>query len=871
MSSQAGIFQGKIGYGLGLGISDVNNDGYPDIYVGNDFFENDYLYLNNKNGTFKEIISSDNTRLGHTTHFSMGNDIADINNDGLMDILSLDMLPEDLETYKTSGLEYPYASYQQYLKNGYAPQFMQNTLHLNLGNNGFSEIANLAGVSSTEWSWGGLLADYDNDGWKDIFISNGIKGATNDMDFINFIANDNIQKRIKLGMAGPDMAFIKEMPQKKVANYFFKNNGDLTFTDATEKWFHKENTLSNGCAYADLDNDGDLEIIVNNVDEEAHILENLSDSAENNYLKVHFRGHSPNTYGIGAKVVAYSQTNMIIQENFVSRAYLSSVPNEVHLGLGKTKVIDSVHIIWPGGNYETLKSVNVNQRLLVHEKDAKDASYMTPNPETQAYLINIDSPIGFRHKDGTSIEFNRDPLIPFANTNSGPDVSVADVNNDGLEDLFIGGAKGQTAALYAQDSTGDFSRIQEDLFSSAAMSEDISQTFFDANGDNSMDLLVVSGGNEYLTGEQLRPKLYLNFDGTFVRDTIQFTNVAVNASKVVAADFDNDGDMDITISSDQVPRKYGNNPKQFLFLNDGKGNFSDITTAWSEDFKNLGIATDFIWTDVDSNGFKDLVVVGHWIPITIFLNDGSSLKRQQNNGLEYTHGWWNTVVAEDFDNDGDLDLVAGNWGENSKLKASLEKPITLYSYDFDTNGSQESIVTYYHQNIETPFASKDELVKQMPYLNKKYLSYKDFANASIEELFSKEKLQKAVQKKVFELKSSFFENDGKGNFKSIPLPNILQASSIQDIAVDDFNADGFKDLLIVGNNYEISTQLGRMDALHGLILQNDGKGGFYWSEHQKFDVSGSARNLKKLKFKDREYFVITINNDTPVFLMKKIN
>jgi len=872
VSSEAGIFQGKIGYGLGLGISDINNDGYPDIYVGNDFFENDYLYINQQNGTFTEVNSGDIKRLGHTTHFSMGNDIADINNDGFTDIISLDMLPDDLETYKTSGLEYPYPTYQQFLKNGYAPQFMQNTLHLNLGGEvRFSEIGNLAGISATEWSWGPLIADYDNDGFKDLFISNGIKGATNDMDFINFIANEHIQKRIDQGMTGEEMAFIDEMPQKKVPNYFFRNNGDLSFTDVTEKWYQKEETFSNGCVYADLDNDGDLDIIVNNVDEVAHILENKSDKLlANNYLKIGFSGKSPNTFGIGARVIAYTPTAVIKQENFVSRGYISAVPNEVHLGLGKVSVLDSMHIVWPNGNYETLRGVRANQHLRVQEENALDRYYPS-NPIATSYLVKVDPPIDYIHKDASSIEFNRDPLIPFANTNEGPDISIADVNQDGLDDLFIGGAKGQAGALFIQDTSGAFVKIQEDLFAASAMSEDVSHTFFDANGDHSQDLLVVSGGNEFTSGPPLRPRLYLNFNGTFAADTTQFTDVAVNGSRVAAVDFDNDGDLDLTICSDQVPHRFGNAPEQYLFQNDGRGNFRDVTSHWSAAFKNMGEVTDIIWKDIDGNGFKDLIAVGHWIPITVFLNDGQRLQLQENNGLTGSNGWWNTVVAEDFDRDGDIDLVSGNWGTNSKLNASKDKPITLYSHDFDANSSVESLVTYFHNQTETPFASKDELVKQMPFLNKKFLSYKDFANASVEDLFGRDNLKRASQKKVFELRSTYYENDGQGNFRAVPLAPIAQASTIQDIFTDDFNGDGFKDLLIVGNNYEISTQLGRMDALHGLILPNDGNGGFYWAQHQQFDVSGPARNIQKIKRKGIEYYVISVNNDAPVFLMKKNN
>ncbi len=869
VSREAGIFQGKIGYGLGLGISDINDDGYPDIYVGNDFFENDYLYINQSDGTFKELISSDIKRLGHTTHYSMGNDLADINNDGLTDILSLDMLPEDLETYKTSGLEYSFPTYQYYLKNGYAPQYMQNTLHLNLGSEKFSEIANLSEISATEWSWSVLAADYDNDGFKDLFISNGIKGATNDMDFISFIANENIQKRISAGMTETDMAFIKELPEKKVANYLFKNNKNLSFKNVTKDWYHEEASFSNGGIYADLDNDGDLDLVVNNLNEEAYLLENTSDkTTENNFIKISLNGDKKNRFGIGAKVLAYTSNGILKQENFVTKGYLSAVSNTMHLGIGQDTLIDSINLIWPNGKFQTLRSVKSNQDLVINVDFAKGNFYINPQSRVKNFLVNAPERLNFVHKDPTSIEFNRDPLIPFANTNEGPSISVCDVNKDSKDDFFIGGGKGQASALFLQDSLGKFFSIQDSVFEPDALSEDVSHVFFDATGDHYDDLLVVSGGNEFKKGKPLQPRLYINTKGNFKKDTLAFADIEINASVVSASDFDNDGDLDITIASDQLPQAFGGIPKQYLFKNDGKGAFDEVTAEIAPEFQNIGLVKDLIWVDLDGNGYQDLIAVGYWMPVTVFMNNEGKFELQKNNGLDYTHGWWNTIVAEDFDNDGDTDLVCGNWGLNSKLKASKLKPVSLYSYDFDENGTVDPIVTYFHKDKETPFASKDELVKQMPYLNKEYLSYKNFAKASLQDLFSASKLNKAGKMKAYELASSYFENDGNGTFKKKPLPLIAQSSSIKAIGVDDFNKDGFQDILIVGNNYEISTQLGRMDALHGVILQNDQKGDFVKVNKQDFDVPGPARDLKNITIAGRDYYIVTINNDSPIILEK---
>lgn len=867
VSKEAGIFQGSIGYGLGLAISDVNNDGYPDIYVGNDFFENDYLYINQKDGTFVEMISLDDRRMGHTTHFSMGNDIADVNNDGYADILSLDMLPEDLETYKTSGLEYSYPVYQQYLKNGFAPQYMQNTLHLNMGGEYFGEIANLSGIDATEWSWGALFADYDNDGFKDLFISNGIQGVTNDMDFINYISNEEIQKNIEKGLSDKDMELIDRLPSKKVPNYFYKNNGGTTFSNVTDSWSQKQPSYSNGCAYADLDNDGDLDLVVNNVNDEALILENAL--KEGNSIKFEFEGTPKNPFGIGAKVVLHESSSTSIQENIATRGYLSAKDNSLSFGVGKDSIIDSIQIVWPKGTYQTLRDVKSNQTLTVSAKNASGNYYLEQPQKPDPYFSSSVKNLDFTHKEQQSLDFDRNPLLPFSNSNEGPSVSVGDVNGDGFDDLFISGAKKQASVLFLQDKNGNFKESQQDLFEQDAMNEDVDHVFFDADNDKDLDLLVVSGGNEFTQGRPLQPRIYINQNGSFVKNEQQFNGVAINASKVDAVDMDNDGDLDICIASNMVPTQFGEVSKQYLFKNDGKAGFTEVTETLAPSFEKVGNVKDFVWVDLDKNGYKDLVVAGHWIPITIFLNNGEKLVQQEQNGLDNTHGWWNSIKLFDMDNDGDLDILAGNWGLNTKFHASVEKPITLYSNDFDDNGSVETLVTHFHGDRETAFASKDELAKQMPFLNKKFLYYKDFAKASLEELFGKDKLESAKKRKVYELATSYFENDGNGNFSPKELPLLVQSSSVNDIYIENIDKERINEILMVGNNFEISTQLGRLDASHGLLLQNDGKGNLSWK--QSLNVSGAARKIEKITINGNEEFIITLNNDSPVFLIKNKN
>ena len=867
VSSEAGIFQGKIGYGLGLSIGDVTNDGYPDIYVGNDFFENDYLYVNQKNKTFSEVITRDKTILGHTSHFSMGNAISDLNNDAHQDIISLDMLPENLKTYKTSGLEFPYQTYQYYLKNGYAPQFMQNTLHFNNGNETFSETAHLSGIAATEWSWSPIVGDYDNDGFKDLYITNGILGATNDMDYINFISNEAIQKQLATEKSQRNLELSKQIPQKKVKNYFYKNNKDKTFSNVTPTWVSHGNSYSNGGASVDLDNDGDLDLVINNINEEAFVLENTSDqNSQNSYLKIKFKGNSNNIFGIGTTVKAFYKGQVITEENYTTKGYLSSVEPKIHLGFGATKIVDSLQIIWSTNAYQTLKNIKVNQEIEVSYENATKSYPYRDLEEQKTFLVNKDAPFNFKHKDSQSLEFNRDQIIPYASTNLGPHIAVSDVNNDGLDDLFITGGKSQSSQLFIQNKKGQFTSEQSDIFKYDAIHEDVYAVMFNANADNFKDLLVVSGGNEFKQGAPLQPKLYINKQGKFEKDTLQFKHIETNASKVTALDIDNDGDMDISILSDILPWQFGRTPLQYIFENDGHGNFSDVSLKYGLDFQNSGNVTDIVWIDLNDDTYLDAVVVGYWMPVKVFLNDGTKLVLQKNTLLEKTNGWWNTIKVNDFDKDGDLDFIAGNWGLNTRLQASKNEPITLYSNDFDDNGTVDPVITYYYQKQETPFASKDELVKQIPFLNKKFLSYKDFAEASFTALFPKEKIKEAFKKQVFELGSSYFENQGDNTFKRHELPFMAQISSVNDIALNDFNRDGFTDVLLVGNNYNINTQLGKLDASHGLILLNDKKGFFKESLDQDFNIPGEAKNIKTIKIKGELFYIISINNDTPVFL-----
>ncbi|CAM1358491.1 VCBS repeat-containing protein [Tenacibaculum xiamenense] len=869
VSSNAGIFQGKIGYGLGVSIGDINNDGYPDIYVGNDFFENDYLYLNNRDKTFKEVISENKNKLGHTSHYSMGNALADLDNNEALDIISLDMLPEDLKTYKTSGLEYPYQTYEYYLKNGYTPQFMQNTLHYNNGNATFSETAYLSGIAATEWSWCPIVSDFDNDGFKDLYITNGILGATNDMDFINFISDNEIQKQLATENSQRNVELSKKIPEKKVKNYFYQNKGDRRFENVTDNWVNHKSSFSNGGVAVDLDNDGHLDLVINNVNEEAYLFKNTSKSISgNNYLRVECKGSSKNTYGIGVKVKAYLGDKVITEENYTTKGYLSASEPKIHLGLGENKIIDSLKVIWVNGFSQTIKNIKTNQTIKFFEKDAVQSDSIESLKLEKPFLVSCDSVLEFKHNDSQSIEFNRDPLIPFANTNLGPDAAIADVNKDGMDDIFICGGKLQSSKMFLQNLDGNFTSSQDSIFEKNAKSEDVKAIFFNANNDGYKDLLVVSGGNEFRKGKPLQPRLYINNQGVFKEDTNQFKELELNASSVQAIDIDNDGDQDVCFTSNLIPWEFGKTPRQFIYKNDGSGNFQDVTSEMSTQFQNIGNVQEVQWVDINQDSFLDAVVVGKWMPVSIFLNDGKKLTLQNQNGLDKSHGWWNTVKVADFDNDGDIDIIAGNWGLNTRLKPSINEPITLYRNDFDDNKKVDPVITHYHDGKETVLVSKDILASQLPFLNKKYLYYKDFAEANFDDLFSKIKIKEAEKKQVFELASCYFENKGD-SFKAHKLPFFAQISSVNAIEVQDFNKDGFLDVFLVGNNYHVNTQLGKLDALHGVILMND-KNGFFKEElNHKFNVEGDARNIDKIKIKDDHYFLISRNNDSPVFL--KIN
>lgn len=861
VSAESGIYGAAMGYGLGISVADINNDGWEDIYVSNDFHEDDYYYLNNHDGTFSESAKK---AFAHTSRFSMGNDVADVNNDGFPDIMTLDMYPEDEKVEKLSLGEDPLDIYLYKLAFGYMNQYSRNCLQINMSGKKFVDIAVMSGVAATDWSWSPLLADYDNDGIKDLFIANGIVHRPNNLDYVKFASDDSLRYAIETSQSLDEKA-IKLMPEGKVHNYLYRGTPSLRYEDKSAAWGFETPGISNGAAYADLDNDGDLDLITNNIDEPAGLYQNQANDLfpDNKYLKVTLKGDSLNRFGVGAKVILKYKDSLgtmaiQLQQLMPTRGFESSVEPILTFGVGNRQRIDSLIVIWPNQRMEVQTAIKTNQVITLKQTSAAlDGSGFLYTRSTSIPLfteIPDTTLVPYKHLENKEyFDFVREPLMPFKVSTEGPHLAVGDVNGDGLADVYAGGAKWQPGSLLIQQPNGRFKPMLQPVFRQDSTYEDVDAAFFDADGDKDLDLYVVTGGNEFYgqMPEQF-DRLYLNDGkGQFTRSN-GLPPMYDNKSCVRPTDIDHDGDIDLFVGGRVVGYAYGKLPKSYLLINDGKGRFSDQTGKLAPTLRLAGMVTDAIWADIDNDKDLDLVISGDWMPIRVFVNDG--FKFTESNAVFANNvpmsGFWQCLTAADFDRDGDIDFVAGNIGQNTKFRKQADSQLRMWVKDVDKNQTMEQILAYKRNDGEWyPVAFKDELGKQMPgIINKRFTNYGLFAGKSIDKVFKDKELKDADEFTVNQFSSVYLENQD-GRFVVHELPMMAQVSKLFSLLPYDIDGDGDLDLLGGGNMYGVSSYQGRYDADFGMVLRNDSKG--HWTSLLPTDVgfvlNGEVRAIQSIQ------------------------
>lgn len=872
VSQPAGIYTSEIGFGLGVTIGDINLDGWPDIYVSNDFFERDYLYINNQDGSFRESLED---YVREISMGSMGADMADINNDGLPDIFVTEMLPESDERLKTTAQFENWDKYMLGVSQGYGHQFGRNVLQLNNGDGTFSEIGRLAGVHATDWSWGALIFDMDNDGNKDIFVANGIYKDLLNQDYVNFVANQDLIREILLKERNVIKRLVDSIPSNQLRNYAFRSQGNFSFSNKTIEWGFGNPTHSSGSAYGDLDNDGDLDLVLNNVNMPSFVYLNQSkEKLRGNSISFAFKGQTRNTFGLGTKITLKSKGATFYQELSPMRGFISTVDYRLHFGLGNVDSIESVFVEWPGGRITELENIKANQLITLAYEDSKEW-IKSELKLGKGIFSKVKAPggIDYRHVENDFNDFDRDRLLFNMVSNEGPCLCVADVNGDQLDDFYIGGAKGQPGNLFIQQRQGGFEKLNQEIFELDRESEDTGCLFFDANGDNKPDLYVASGGVEFSSSSiELADRLYFNVgNGKFQKSTqiLPVSSRFESTAAVTASDYDRDGDMDLFVGVRLTPFSYGVPGNGYLLNNDGQGVFSDVTRTQSPQLLNLGLITDAEWGDFNKDGWPDLFVAGEWMPLHLFINkEGRLVDQSIQFGLDKTDGWYHSLELADLNKDGWLDLVAGNHGLNSQFKASLHEPISLYINDFDQNGTIEQVLTRYNQGISYPLVLRNDLVSQMPYLKKKFLHFRDYKQKKISDIFTEKQLEQSIVLNTYTLSSAVWMNRAGKKIESIELPVEAQFSPVYSTIVQDFDGDTLPDILLGGNLYRAKPETGIYDGSYGLLLKGQGDGTFEAlnSRESGISIKGEIRSFGSVTFRGRRLILVARNNESMEFL-----
>ncbi len=864
VTTQAGIHGGLISFGLGVSVSDINRDGWPDVFVSNDSYERDYLYINQKNGTFKDEMEE---WFQHTSFSSMGADIADINNDGYPDLFTTDMLALDDYRLKTTGSFDNISLFNSKLKSGFYYQYTKNCLQLNNRNGKFIDIARYGGVAATDWSWGALIFDMDNDGWNDLYVCNGVNKDVTNLDFMDFFANDINQKMVLTGKKESVDKILKEIPVTPLPNKVYRNNKDLQFTDVGKEWGMAQPTFSNGAAYGDLDNDGDLDLIVCNQNQPVFLYKNKSrELNKNNYLGFSLKGKGKNPFAIGSKVQLFVGDQVLTRELIPSRGFQSSVDYKLIFGIGAAVKIDAAIITWPDRSTSRFDSLPINSVHHFNQLQLQTAPEKII-AEREIETIFSKVPASFeKHQENEYVDFYNERTIPRVISREGPKATVADVNGDGLVDVYIGGAQGTIGQIYLQALNGSFVKKDETAFKPFFEFEDVANLFFDYDKDGDVDLLICPGGNNHaLNSRELQLRLFVNNGkGDFTLNSSAFPNMNMNIGVAIANDFNSDGFPDLFVGGRSCPGVYGKDPRSYLFLNDGKGHFTDIAATKNTDIANIGMVTGAVWNDLTRDGQKELIIVGEWMAPRVFTFNKDHFEEVKTN-ISNMFGWWQSIAVADVNNDGKQDLLLGNIGENFYLCPKVESPVKLWLNDYDANGDLDKIITYTIDGKDKPVVLKSELQEQLPFLKKQNLKHKDYANKSVQELFSKEMIAGSIVKTFNYPSSCIALNEGNGNFIVKKLPVMSQLSCINAIQPIDVNADGFVDLVTGGNQFGFTPQFEKLDASFGDVLINDGKGAFTSLEAKKtgLNLRRELRDIAIIKDQQGTYLLFLQNDEFP--------